>query len=312
MGTTHQTEQRGLWLGLLAVTLFALSLPMTKLAVGSHDAPLLSPWFSSFGRAAVAGLLSMAYLWYSRARWPVGNQWRTLVLIGLGNAIGFPILQTVGLLYVPSSHAAVFNGLLPLATAAIAALIFRQHAPIRFWLWAGLAALFVVLFALSRAYVKDGFIAVHGADVLLFFAIVFCGFGYAQGAKLAREMPAAHSLSWMLVVFLPITLPCAIYTAPSQSIPWSAWLGFAYIAIFSMWIGMMIWFYALHIGGAVRVSQVQILQPFLTILFSIPLLGESFSMSTLLFAAAVIWAAYMGKRVPIASNVAAPSSTNNV
>ena len=150
MGTS-QTEQRGLWLGLLAVTMFALSLPMTKLAVGSHDAPLLSPWFSSFGRAAVAGLLSVVYLWYHRARWPVGNQWRTLALIGLGNAIGFPILQTVGLLYVPSSHAAVFNGLLPLATAAIAALIFRQHAPVRFWAWAGLAALFVVLFALWRA-----------------------------------------------------------------------------------------------------------------------------------------------------------------
>lgn len=145
-------------------------------------------------------------------------------------------------------------------------------------------------------HVTDGLIALHGADVLLFFAIVFCGFGYAQGAKLAREMPAAHSLCWMLVVFLPITLPCTIYNAPTHAVPWSAWLGFAYIAVFSMWIGMMIWFYALNIGGAVRVSQVQILQPFLTILFSIPLLGESFSVSTLLFAAAVIGAAYMGKR----------------
>ena len=299
MNTPHH-EQRGLWLGLLAVTMFALSLPMTKLAVGSSDAPLLSAWFSSFGRAAVAGILSAIYLLFTHARLPKGNQWRTLGLIGLGNAIGFPILQTVGLLYVPSSHAAVFNGLLPLATAAIAAVIFRQHAPMRFWLWAVLAALLVVVFALWRSYVTDGLIALHGADVLLFFAIVFCGFGYAQGAKLAREMPAAHSLCWMLVVFLPITLPCTIYNAPTHAVPWSAWLGFAYIAVFSMWIGMMIWFYALNIGGAVRVSQVQILQPFLTILFSIPLLGESFSVSTLLFAAAVIGAAYMVKRVPIA------------
>lgn len=91
--------------------MFALSLPMTKLAVGNSDAPLLSAWFSSFGRAAVAGILSAIYLLFTHARLPKGNQWRTLGLIGLGNAIGFPILQTVGLLYVPSSHAAVFNGL---------------------------------------------------------------------------------------------------------------------------------------------------------------------------------------------------------
>ena len=297
---TTQQESRGLWLGLLAVTMFALSLPMTKLAVGSHDAPLLSPWFSSFGRAAVAGLCSAVYLWYTRAQWPRGGQWRTLFLIGIGNAIAFPILQTVGLLYVPSSHAAVFNGLLPLATAAIAALIFRQHAPLRFWAWAILAAALVIAFALWRAFVKDGFIALHFADVVRFFAIIFCGFGYAQGAKLAREMPAAHSLSWMLVLFLPITLPAMLYTAPTQAVPWTAWVGFGYIAVFSMWIGMMIWFYALHIGGAVRVSQVQIVQPFLTIVFSIPLLGEAFSWMTVAFAAAVIWAAYMGKRVPIA------------
>ena len=291
--------QRGLLLGLLAVTLFALTLPMSKMAIGSVATPYLSPWFIAFGRAAVAGVFAIAYLLYTRAIVPQGRQWRYLLYIGLGNALGFPILQSIGLLYVPSSHAAVFNGLLPLATAAISAVLFRQHAPLRFWLWAILGAVLVMLFAVLRIYQTDGVLTLHYADVLIFLAVLLCGYGYAYGAKLSRELPAPQVLCWMLVLFLPITIPAAMVTAPSHSIPFSAWLGFAYVAVLSMWFGMMIWYHALHIGGAVHVSQIQIIQPFLTIIFSSPLLGERFEWLIVVFAAAVVWTTYMGKKVPI-------------
>ena len=295
---SHDT-QRGVLFGLLAVTMFALSLPMSKLAIGNSTAPYLSPWFLAYGRAAVAGVLSIGYLYHNQAVLPQGRQWRYLLYIGLGNALGFPVLQSLGLLYVPSSHAAVFNGLLPLATAAIAALLFRQHAPLRFWFWALLGAALVMVFAVCRAYQVDGILTLHYADVLIFIAVLLCGYGYAYGAKLSRELPAPQVLCWMLVLFLPITLPASLMTWPERSRPVSAWLGFVYVAVFSMWVGMMIWYHALHIGGAVRVSQVQIIQPFLTIMFSVPLLGERFEWLTLLFAGAVVWTAYMGKKVPI-------------
>ena len=295
---SHDT-QRGVLFGLLAVTMFALSLPMSKLAIGNSTAPYLSPWFLAYGRAAVAGVLSIGYLYHNQAVLPQGRQWRYLLYIGLGNALGFPVLQSLGLLYVPSSHAAVFNGLLPLATAAIAALLFRQHAPLRFWFWALLGAALVMVFAVWRAYQVDGILTLHYADVLIFIAVLLCGYGYAYGAKLSRELPAPQVLCWMLVLFLPITLPASLMTWPERSIPVSAWLGFVYVAVFSMWVGMMIWYHALHIGGAVRVSQVQIIQPFLTIMFSVPLLGERFEWLTLLFAGSVVWTAYMGKKVPI-------------
>ena len=295
---SHDT-QRGVLFGLLAVTMFALSLPMSKLAIGNSTAPYLSPWFLAYGRAAVAGVLSIGYLYHNQAVLPQGRQWRYLLYIGLGNALGFPVLQSLGLLYVPSSHAAVFNGLLPLATAAIAALLFRQHAPLRFWFWALLGAALVMVFAVWRAYQVDGILTLHYADVLIFIAVLLCGYGYAYGAKLSRELPAPQVLCWMLVLFLPITLPASLMTWPERSIPVSAWLGFVYVAVFSMWVGMMIWYHALHIGGAVRVSQVQIIHPFLTIMFSVPVLGERFEWLTLLFAGAVVWTAYMGKKVPI-------------
>ena len=61
----HHAQRRlrlGLWLGLLGVVIFAATLPLTKLAVGTPSSPQLTPWFITFGRAAVAGLLSFLYL----------------------------------------------------------------------------------------------------------------------------------------------------------------------------------------------------------------------------------------------------------
>jgi hypothetical protein len=65
---SRRDELRGLALGLLGVAMFAMTLPMTRLAVGSAEAPRLAPVFLTFGRAAGAGLLSVAYLVAVRAR----------------------------------------------------------------------------------------------------------------------------------------------------------------------------------------------------------------------------------------------------
>ena len=52
---TAAVEIRGLWLGLLGVAIFAMTLPMTRLAVGPASEPQLSPWFVTTGRAAQIG-----------------------------------------------------------------------------------------------------------------------------------------------------------------------------------------------------------------------------------------------------------------
>ena len=78
---SHDT-QRDVLFGLLAVTMFALSLPMSKLAIGNSTAPYLSPWFLAYGRAAVAGVLSIGYLYHNQAVLPQGRQWRYLLYIG--------------------------------------------------------------------------------------------------------------------------------------------------------------------------------------------------------------------------------------
>ena len=119
--TPHHRENLGLWLGLLGVIIFALTLPMTRLATGTADAPQLSPWFVTWARAALAGVLSAIYLLAVRAPWPSAAQRGPLYLSLAGNVIGYPLLLGWALRHVTASHAAVITALLPLATAAAAA-----------------------------------------------------------------------------------------------------------------------------------------------------------------------------------------------
>jgi drug/metabolite transporter (DMT)-like permease len=66
-----------------------------------------------------------------------------------------------------------------------------------------------------------------------------------------------------------------------------------------MWIGFFAWYRGLALGGTMRVSQVQVLQPFLSMLFAVPLLGETLDPMTLAFALAVLAVVWLGKRQPV-------------
>ena len=67
-----------MWLGVLGVAIFAVTLPMTRLAIGTHAAPQLSPWFVTLGRAAVAGVLSAVFLLATRSPLPQRAHWKPL------------------------------------------------------------------------------------------------------------------------------------------------------------------------------------------------------------------------------------------
>ena len=145
--TDAAAESRGLGLGLLAVALFALTLPMTRLAVGPEQAPQLPPLFVTAGRASLAALLSIAFLRLTGAPRPPRRLWPVLLLCAAGTVIGFPLFLALALRQVDAMHAAVVTGLLPLATAAIAALVFRQRPSAGFWACALLGCALVLGFA---------------------------------------------------------------------------------------------------------------------------------------------------------------------
>ena len=315
---TAENVKAGLWLGLLGVIIFAVTLPMTKLAVGTLAQPQLSPWFITFGRAAVAGLLSILYLtWqYQSAKdvnsttkktnqrvWklPSASEWGLLAFTACGVVVGFPLFLSLALQYVPSTHGAVVTGLMPLATAVIAAIWYKQRPSVGFWFFAVLGTVLVLSFMLLRSADAGGQFSMHLADIFLLLAMISGSLGYIGGARLTPSLGAERVICWVLVLSLPITVPLTLQTMPQHfsAIQAGSWWAFAYVAVFSMWLGFFAWYRGLALGGAVRVSQVQLVQPFLSLLFAVPLLGEKIDLMTLGFALAVIATVFIGKSMSV-------------
>jgi drug/metabolite transporter (DMT)-like permease len=291
---SRRDEREGLGWGLVGIVVFSMTLPMTRLAVGPEADPQLAPLFVAAGRAALAGLLSIAYLRFTGAPRPRARQLGALAVCAAGTVFGWPLFIGLALRQIDAMHAAVITGVLPLGTALVAALWFRQRPSRGFWVCAALGSALVVAFAAIRGHGR-----LSGADGLLLLAVLSTSIGFVAGARLATEMSAEQVICWVLVLSLPLTLPTMLATWPAQPVRATAWGGFAYVTLFSMWLGFFAWYRGLAQGGAVRVSQVQMVQPFLSLLFAVPVLGERLEPTTLLFAVAVIATVFAGKSMPV-------------
>jgi drug/metabolite transporter (DMT)-like permease len=295
---TLSPATQGWLLGALGVAIFALSIPMTRLASGSAAAPQLPAVFVAIGRAALAGLLALGWLAASRATWPRPAQWRQLALTALGVVFGWPLFLGFAVLHVDAVHASVVTGVLPIATAVVGAVLLRQRPGAGFWACALLGTVLVLGFAAWKG--GAGF---QVADGLLLVAVLLGAFGYVWGARLSTNgptgaaMPAEQVICWVLVLSLPITLPVALFTWPTAPVKASAWGGFLYVSVFSMWLGFFAWYRGLALGGTLRVSQVQLLQPFLSMWFAVPILGEKLDVATVGFSLAVMATVFLSKRI---------------
>jgi drug/metabolite transporter (DMT)-like permease len=297
-------QRRGLWLGLLGVALFALTLPMTRLAVGDAAAPQLPPAFVTAGRAALAGLCSLLVLGLSRAPRPPRSLLPALAVCALGTVVGFPLGIALALREAPAMHAAVITGVLPLATAAVAAVALRQRPSLGFWACAIAGTALVVGFALL-----EGGGRLSAADGWLLLAVLSAAVGYVAGTQATLQLGAERAICWVLAGSLPLTLPAALWWWPAQGgiVALSAWGGFVYVGLVSMWLGFFAWYRALAIGGVMRISQLQLVQPFLSLLLAVPLLGERLQVTTLAFALAVVAVVFIGRKMPVQRTRAAPA-----
>ncbi|OGB80674.1 MAG: multidrug DMT transporter permease, partial [Burkholderiales bacterium RIFOXYC12_FULL_60_6] len=216
--TALKRETLGMWLGVLGVAIFAVTLPMTRLATGTAEAPQLSPWFVTFGRAALAGALSLVFLAVTRSTLPTATQHKSLDMALMGNAIGYPLLLGFALRQVTSGHAAVITALLPLATAAIAAWVLHQRARLGFWICAVLGSALVVSFSLLRTHQQGHGFGFEWADLLLLGAVLAASTGYVYGAQVTHALGAERVICWICVMALPLTVPGALLTWPAHSV----------------------------------------------------------------------------------------------
>ena len=281
MQRAHAGLPPGLLLGALGVLAFSFSYPATRLAVVDLD-----PLFVAFGRAAVAGLLAVAYLLAVRAPRPSALQWKSLAIVAAFVVIGFPTLTGIALQAKTSAHVAVITALMPAATA-VAAVVRAGERPSRmFWVAAATGAVAVIAFAVSQ-----GASGLDADDVLLLVAVVIIGIGYAEGGALSRALGGARTICWALLLALPLTIPVSLLVAGRSdfsTVESSAWFGFAYVSLFSMFLGFFAWYGGLARGGVARIGQVQLAQPLLTLVFAVAVLGETVTPATALTAVVVL------------------------
>ncbi|WP_333497648.1 DMT family transporter [Kluyvera sp. CHPC 1.2972] len=275
---THTVS--GWFNGLLGVVIFSGSLPATRIAVGHMD-----PFFLTFLRASIAGLLALALIVIFRERRPTSGQIFPLLVVSLGVVVGFPLLTAMALRYVTAAHSIVFLGLLPLSTAIFGVLRGRERPRPAFWVFSLLGSLLVAGFALSQ----NANASLTG-DVLMLAAVVVCGLGYAEGATLTRQLGGWQVISWALVLSLPMMLLATLLTLPANpgTIPGQAWLALGYVSLFSMLIGFIFWYKGLAEGGIAAVGQLQLLQPFLGLALSALLLHEAVNPLMMLITLGVI------------------------
>jgi drug/metabolite transporter (DMT)-like permease len=269
---------------LLGVTAFSFTLPFTRIVV---DGGGMSPLFVSCGRAVVAAVLAAVALVITRQRLPRGTQWARLAVVAGGVVVGFPVLTSFALETASASHGAVVIALLPAATAVLAVLRGHERPRAAFWVTAALGATAAVCFAAVRG---GGLGGLHGSDLLLLCAVLACGVGYAEGGLLARELGAWQTISWALVL---AGVPMALVTGVSmvQGPPTGSpldWVLFGYLGVVSMFLGFFAWYRGLAIGPMAQVSQVQLVQPVLTICWAALVLREHITWPTVLGGAAVI------------------------
>lgn len=284
-------ELAGFAYGFLGVLIFSFTLPATKLAVSGFD-----PVFVGLGRAIVAAALSLILLAATRQTIPPLRVLPSFCIVVAGVVIGFPLLSAIAMRDAPASYGAVITGLLPLSTALCGVWRAGERPSAQFWIFAGLGSALIVGFALL-----SGSGTIRLADLALLGAVGAAGLGYAEGTVLSHTFGSWQVICWALILSTPMLLPIVLQHAPSDfsSVSLGAVIGFLYVSIFSMFLGFFAWYKGLSLGGVARVGQVQLLQPFLTILASTLFLGEHLTITTLGFAVGVISCVALGKRTQI-------------
>ncbi|MBP0459874.1 DMT family transporter [Streptomyces montanisoli] len=262
------------------VAAFSLTFPATVWGLESFG-----PWTFVGVRTVLAALIALGFLLARRVPLPARRYWGPLAAVACGTVIGFPLLTTLALGTSSTSHAAVVVGLLPLTTAVYAAARGGRYPSKVFWCAALGGAAVVIAFAVQQS---GG--ALSTADLYLFGALLVCAAGYAEGGRLAREMPGWQVIGWALVATLPLAVAGGALALAYEPVNLTAHgvAGLVWVAAGSTFCGLYVWYRGMAAIGVARASQLQLAQPLLTLVWSVLLLGERLSAVAVGAAAAVL------------------------
>jgi drug/metabolite transporter (DMT)-like permease len=285
-------EHQGLLFGLLGVTMLSVTLPATRLAVAEFD-----PLLVGLARATIPALPAAILLLLTRQARPTKKEVVSLLVASIGIVFGFPILMTIAMKTLPSAHGAVVTGIMPLATAAVGAVVSGDRPSLGFWVCGIAGSAAVVAYALI-----DGAGTLAWADLLLVVAILTAALGYAIGGQAAKRLGGWQTICWIMVLALPLSLalvPILAPNLPSTSPSNAAWFGFLYVLFGSQFLSFFAWYRGLALGGVTRVSQLLLLQPCITLVFAAWLAGETLGWLEIGFTILIVAIVAIGRRMPI-------------
>ena len=290
---TSSQARFGLLLGFVGMCLFAGTLPATRLAVSGF-----SPLFLTVARAAIAGLAALAVLVVRRRPIPPRALWQEIFIASLFTVIGFPLFAALAMMSVPAAHGGVVLGILPLATAAAAAVFAHERPSLGFWLASIIGAILVLTFMLRQN--AGG--ALAAGDFFLLGTVVSGALGYTLSGRLSVRMPGWEVISWQVVIFLPGAALATYLMWPTDiaRATISAWAGLAYVGLVSQYLAFFVFNAAMAIGGIARVGQIMLLQPFVIVALARPVNGEPIDIETLVFAAAVVATVVIAQKMQVA------------
>jgi drug/metabolite transporter (DMT)-like permease len=284
-------ETKGMLIGVIGITMFSLTLPFTQMAVKE-----LSPFFVAFSRATIAGFCALILMILGKYKLPTKNQIKRLIIIAIGIVYGFPIFTSMAMTTLPSSHSGIVLGILPLTMSVLAAIRYKEKASLAYWITSIIGASLVITYAFID---NNGFLIKE--DLWLLFAILFVSVGYSEGGNLSKEMGSIAVVSWALVLTLPFNIIATyfFYETSFSSVSLQALISLSYVGLFSMYIGFFFWYKGIAIGGISRVGQVQLIQPFLTIVAAFFLTNEKITFLNILFALMVLVVIIIGRKTKI-------------
>lgn len=285
---THlEREARGLVLGFVGVACFSASLPFTRVAVREFGVV-----FPSFGRAVIAAGLAAVVLRITRTPRPGRHLNGRLAMVVGGVVVGFPAFTGLALQHAPAGHGSVVIGLLPAATAGWSVVRTGARPSPRYWAFAALGAGAILVLTVAR-----GTVDVALGDLYLLGAIASAAIGYTEGAVVSREIGGWQTISWAVVFGLPLTVPLTLLGLGPVGLdePVTAWISLGYLGAVSMFLGFFAWYAGLALGGIARVSQIQLLQPMLSLVWATLFLHEHLD-ALIVVVAAVVLASVAGSR----------------
>ncbi|MEU7027411.1 DMT family transporter [Streptomyces sp. NPDC046275] len=270
----------GTLLAALGVLAFSLTFPSTVWGLESFG-----PWSLVAVRSVLAAVIAGAFLLAGRVPLPDRRHWAGLAVVAGGVVVGFPLLTTLALQTSTTSHAAVVVGLLPLTTAALAAIRTGRRPSRTFWIAAVSGAVVVLAFTVQQS---GG--ALSTGDLYLFGALLVCAAGYTEGGRLAGLMPGWQVIGWALVLCLPLMAAGAAVALTHEPVRLNAHgvAGLLWVAAGSTFFGLYVWYRGMARIGIPRASQLQLAQPLLTLFWSVTVLGEDLAPAAPVAAVAVL------------------------